>query len=244
MWVIYYIITNSKIWQAWGRFSPCPWAPWGDSEQSPPPTQSLPSTRASYLLAKGCPKSRASEERQCCPGLTHPALNRGAGTCLSADTARMMASMLSSTKASLPCGRAINLAGHAEVLANRVNKGFKIKCQWEVGGDGVWLVSARTGCFWQDILRYLVQSSFKCPWWWGMLGSEFSQSSLLPVAATHSLKGASWAWEKAELPSSLVQRGHVGKHGNWALAGQEQKAQCRFFHSSVKSRACQPLLID
>lgn len=27
MWVIYYIITKGKIWQAWGRFSPCPQAP-------------------------------------------------------------------------------------------------------------------------------------------------------------------------------------------------------------------------
>lgn len=38
--------------------------------------------------------------------------------------------------------------------------------------------------------------------------------SLLPVTATPSLKGISWAWERAELPSSLVQRGHVSKHGN------------------------------
>lgn len=174
-----------------------------------------------------CPKSRASEERQCCPGLTHPALNREAGTsfcwhCTADDI------ILSSTKASLPCGRATNLAGHAEMFANRVNKGSNIKCQREVGGAGVWLVSARTGCFWQDVLRNLVQSSFKCPWWWGMLGSEFSQSSLLPVAATHSLKGTSWAWEKAELPSSLVQRGRVGKRGNWAFAGRSKRPSAGF----------------
>lgn len=84
--------------------------------------------------------SRASEERRCYLGLTHPALNCGAGTSLSAGTAQLMASILSSTKASLPRGRATNLAGCAEVLANRVSKGFNIKCKWELDGDGVWLV--------------------------------------------------------------------------------------------------------
>lgn len=64
--------------------------------------------------------------------------------------------------------------------------------------------------------------------------------SLLPVTATPSLKGISWAWERAELPSSLV------REGTWANmgTGQEQKAQCRLFYCLVKPRACRPLLID
>lgn len=36
----------------------------------------------------------------------------------------------------------------------------------------------------------------------------------------------------------------MGRHGNWALAGQEQKAQCGFFYCLAKPCACQPLLTD
>lgn len=113
------------------------------------------------------------------------------------------------------------LQRRAEVLPSRVNEGLHLKWKWEMGGGGVWLFWATAGCSWQDGLGHLLGYSLSVP----VVGDfvRWIQPTLLwSVTTAPSLEWASLAWEGAGLPCSLVQRGHMCKQGNWALAGQEQ----------------------